>query len=241
MGIDIGGNIITTSTINTASFSNNIVTDNLIVYLDAGNLSSYSGSGSVWTDLTGNANNGTLVNGPSFSGGGINLDGSSQYITIPQSQVNFNTSTIVYVAKLSSSPNSRNTIFSQYYGGNGAQMEWGSDGSLRSNFRQNSASTPENDAPNGGGQISANTTYHITVTYNTGGIIRHYKNGVLLGSNTNSSQTNVNGGDLINVGRNSSAGLYFKGLVYKVMIYNRVLHSAEIINNYYSVKARFGI
>ena len=240
MSIDVGGNIVTTTTINNASFSNNIVTDNLIVYLDASNLSSYSGSGSVWTDLTGNANNGTLINGPSYSGGGIVLDGSSQYITIPYNQVNFNTSTLIYVAKLDASPNSRNTIFSQYYGGNGAQMEWGSGGSLRSNYRQNAASTPENDAPNGTG-ISTNTIYHIAVTYNTGGVIRHYKNGVLLGSNTNSSQTNVNGGDLINVGRNSSAGLYFKGLVYKVMIYNRVLHSAEIINNYYSVKTRFGI
>lgn len=38
-----------------------IVTDNLTMYLDAGNPKSYSGSGTTWYDLTKNANNGTLV------------------------------------------------------------------------------------------------------------------------------------------------------------------------------------
>ena len=35
-------------------------TDGLVLYLDAGNISSYSGSGTTWTDLSGNSNNGKI-------------------------------------------------------------------------------------------------------------------------------------------------------------------------------------
>lgn len=45
-----------------------IVTDGLVLCLDAGNVKSYPGSGTVWNDLSGNDNNGTLVNGVGYSG-----------------------------------------------------------------------------------------------------------------------------------------------------------------------------
>jgi hypothetical protein len=38
-----------------------IITNGLVLNLDAGNPASYSGSGTTWTDLSGNGNNGTLV------------------------------------------------------------------------------------------------------------------------------------------------------------------------------------
>ena len=43
-----------------------IVTDGLVLHLDAAKRDSYPGSGTVWRDLSGNGNNGTLVNGPTF-------------------------------------------------------------------------------------------------------------------------------------------------------------------------------
>jgi len=46
-----------------------IVTDGLVLCLDAGNAKSYPGSGTTWTDLSGNGNNGTLVNGVGYNGG----------------------------------------------------------------------------------------------------------------------------------------------------------------------------
>lgn len=46
-----------------------IVTDGLVSALDAANTKSYPGSGTVWNDLSGNGNNGTLVNVPTFSSG----------------------------------------------------------------------------------------------------------------------------------------------------------------------------
>lgn len=49
----------------------NIVEDGLVLYLDAANKKSYPGSGTVWKDLSGNGNDGTLTNGPTF--GSTNL------------------------------------------------------------------------------------------------------------------------------------------------------------------------
>jgi hypothetical protein len=64
--------------------SPSIVTSGLVLCLDAANPKSYPGSGTTWTDLSGNGNNGTLVNGPTYSsvnGGSIVFDGSNDYIS----------------------------------------------------------------------------------------------------------------------------------------------------------------
>ena len=61
-----------------------IVTDGLVLALDAGNTKSYPGSGTSWTDLIGN-NTGTLTNGPTFSsdnGGYFELPNSNSYIQL---------------------------------------------------------------------------------------------------------------------------------------------------------------
>ena len=62
-----------------------IVTSGLVLNLDASNASSYPGSGTSWFDLSGNGNNGTLTNGPTFNsanGGSIVFDGSNDYATL---------------------------------------------------------------------------------------------------------------------------------------------------------------
>jgi len=46
--------------------SPSVVLTNLQIYVDAGNTKSYTGSGTAWTDLSGNGNNGTLVNAPTY-------------------------------------------------------------------------------------------------------------------------------------------------------------------------------
>ena len=65
-----------------------IVTDGLVLCLDAANVKSYPGSGTTWTDLSGNGANGTLNNGPTFAttnGGSIVFDGSNDDMTAPAS------------------------------------------------------------------------------------------------------------------------------------------------------------
>ena len=64
----------------------NIVNDSLVLTLDAGNQNSYAGSGTNWYDLSGNGNNGTLTNGPTFNSsniGSIVFDGVDDYVNIP--------------------------------------------------------------------------------------------------------------------------------------------------------------
>ena len=61
-----------------------IVTDGLVLCLDAANKRSYGGSGTTWTDLKGD-NNGTLTNGPTFdsaNGGSIVFDGTNDYANL---------------------------------------------------------------------------------------------------------------------------------------------------------------
>jgi len=246
MPIDLNRNIISSTSITGSTFSNTIITDGLMCYLDAGNKNSYGTSGTIWLDLSPRGNNGTLVNGVGYTSdasGGLTFNGSNHYVTIPNGSINLNTSTIIYVGKLDSSPNSRNTIFSQYYSGNGAQFEIDNTGGIRSGFRQNAAGTPENDPGSNGVKASTTTYFHIAVTHNTSDSSRtkHFLNGNIIGMSTNASQTDINGNGLLNIGRNSDAGLYFKGNVYLFMVYNKILNNAEILSNYYSIKTRFSI
>ena len=60
----------------TVAYNPRIVTDGLVLALDAGNIKSYPGNGVTLTDLSGKGNNGTLINGPTYSNGAINLQGS---------------------------------------------------------------------------------------------------------------------------------------------------------------------
>ena len=60
-----------------------VVQSGLVLNLDAGASTSYPGSGTTWTDLSGNGNNGSLVNGPTFNssnGGSISFDGSNDEV-----------------------------------------------------------------------------------------------------------------------------------------------------------------
>jgi hypothetical protein len=69
-------------------YKGKLVTSGLTLALDAGNLVSYGGNGTTWYDMTSNANNGTLTNGPVYSGGTVPslvFDGTNDYVSLPQS------------------------------------------------------------------------------------------------------------------------------------------------------------
>jgi hypothetical protein len=62
-----------------------IVSNGLVLCLDAANPKSYPGSGTTWSDLSGNGNNGTLTNGPTFdssNNGSIVTDGTNDYTLV---------------------------------------------------------------------------------------------------------------------------------------------------------------
>ena len=60
-----------------------VVTNGLVLALDAADRNSYPGSGTAWTDISGRGNTGTLTNGPTYSsanGGSIVFDGTNDYV-----------------------------------------------------------------------------------------------------------------------------------------------------------------
>ena len=65
-----------------------IVTDGLVLSLDAADKNSYPGSGTTWKDLSGYGNHCSLVNSATYSsakgGGSIDLDGVDDYISVPK-------------------------------------------------------------------------------------------------------------------------------------------------------------
>jgi hypothetical protein len=73
----------------------NVVTDGLVLSLDAANIKSYVSGSTTWYDKSGNGNNGTLTNGPTFdsnNGGNLVFNGTNQYIDCGSSSLlNFGT------------------------------------------------------------------------------------------------------------------------------------------------------
>ena len=64
----------------------------LILCLDAGNTKSYPGSGTTWTDISRNGNDGTLINMDSANldsanGGSLTFDGTNEYVTLSRAQI----------------------------------------------------------------------------------------------------------------------------------------------------------
>jgi hypothetical protein len=57
-----------------------IVTDGLVLALDAADRNSYVGGSTVWNDVSGNNYTGSLVNGPTFSNNSIVFDGVDDYV-----------------------------------------------------------------------------------------------------------------------------------------------------------------
>lgn len=83
------------SIVNFTTTAPSLVSDGLVLNLDAGNTSSYSGTGTTWTDLSGKGNHGTLYNSVSynssnsgslvFNGNGTNDGSRDPYVQLPMS------------------------------------------------------------------------------------------------------------------------------------------------------------
>ncbi len=67
------------------SHSPKIAVNGLVLALDAANLKSYPGSGTTWTDVSGNGRNGTINGSPTFTNGYFSITGDTTYISIPNS------------------------------------------------------------------------------------------------------------------------------------------------------------
>jgi hypothetical protein len=216
-----------------------IVTDGLVLWLDAGTKPSYPGSGSTWTDLSGNRKNGTLVNGPTFSGsngGSIVFDGVNDYIsTVFNRGILGNQTTLSCWFKYSGTAGrTYSPIFGGIDGG-GTEFFVGKDagntniGVQDGNY--NAAFVTGSNAFNG-------DYHHIAYTYENG-TGKIYLDGVL--RNTGSF-TKCNDAEQITIGYEAElSGYLFVGNIALVNIYSRVLSSSEVLQNFNAQKSIFGL
>ena len=219
-----------------------VVTDGLVLALDAADVSSYPGSGTTWTDLSGNGNNGSLVNGVGFdgdNGGSIVFDGTNDYIDLPSSFA-FGTSTFSIECWVKA--DTLSGIDAIYY----------SQSSNSSGFYGVGHNSNDNGFfladYNGSTRVSTvfgsnavvDTWYHLVFLKNASNQYVVYRNTVASTTN-NISTLSLTSADP-RIGYNpASAAEIWDGNISNFKIYNRALTAAEIQQNFNATRGRFGI
>ena len=208
------------------------ITNGLVLCLDAANSKSYPGSGTTWTDLSGNGNNGTLENGPTFNsdnGGSLVFDNIDDYFDgsficnktyysidfwcYPTELIDFN-----WAMKFNSGWNDFN-IHSDVNGG----VYVGTDVATRI-------------TPWRSGVYVLNTGQNFTWTFDNG-LGKFYKNGVLETSKSMaiSAITEFTTYESQGTGTGHCTGRLSNFKVYS----NRALTAAEVAQNYNALKSRY--
>jgi len=205
-----------------------IVEDGLVLHLDAAEPASYSGSGTTWTDLSGNGNNGTLVNGPTYdtgNAGSLDFNGTDDYGNFNLSSISTNYLTIEMWCKRNDSSGSEYHWDARNGGGtwflseyNGFDWNWG-----------NVVRFNDNDLYVNWHQIVA--IKNDTVSY-------LYKNGILkaIGGDVNGTL-----GNDFRIATRYTNSSFWNGNISSFKIYNRALSAAEIQQNFTALRGRYGI
>ena len=209
-----------------------VVTDGLVYFLDAANTRSYSGSGSTAFGLVGP--NGTLTNGTGYSSansGSFFFDGTNDSLEFSSYTPDANTVNIwVNLKSLQNGP----IIYVGDDTYNSTLWSWSFFAfSSLFYFRATTTSQYFSEVP------QFNTWINYTLIRNNGSNVSiAYKNGVFFGSISDSTTT-TNPYPNMRIGR--SAGNFANFNLGQVMIYNRALSAAEIVQNYNATKRRYGL
>lgn len=215
-----------------------IVTNGLVLCLDAANFKSYPSSGATWFDLSTNQKNGSLINTPTYSttnNGIFTFNGTNNYALVT-SPFNFSTNN-----QLTASVWARSAV-----------TNWNSLGMLVSKRDQfiihpTSGLTVDYyvNTTTGGWQNISHTPADITVfnnytmTYNAGSLIAYF-NGVQVNSGSVGATLSSDTGN-IEIGKDETLSRYFNGSIASVYLYSRALSSIEIQQNFEATRGRFGI
>jgi hypothetical protein len=234
----------------------NIIRNGLVLELDAASRNSYPGTGTTWTDLSGNNNTGSLVNGPTFSSanlGNILFDGVDDYVTCgTNSSTLISSMTISSTFSFTSYTNGTHLIVSRlgpaisrhnyFFGITESKFYFG--------FRQSGVSVWPyvwiNTPP------IINTIYNFTATYSTSTSVAMYLNGQIQSFSGPNTATNplitnqvvdLDPASICSIGSGAPAEnvFYSNARIYNAQIYNRVLSAAEVQQNYNATKSRFDL
>ena len=232
-----------------------IVTDGLVLSLDAADRNSYIGSGTNWNDMSGNGNNGTLTNGPTFNSanqGSIVFDGIDDRVSVADfnygrtgctvaSWVRYNVTTTGYKEGIVSKWQTGAGIINEFILGSSQGVEGTAPGNPYFYiFNTNDQSVGITDTST---IMVVGTWYHVLGTFD-GLNVRIYLNGQYRGISTNSTSSTIKTaasqpialasfGSTFQFNTNCNISL--------AQIYNRPLSASEILQNYNAQKSRFGL
>jgi hypothetical protein len=222
-----------------ASAGPDIITDGLVLCLDAGNRDSYPGSGTVWRDLAGRGLNGTLTNGPTFNsanGGSIVFDGTNDVVNSTTSiidRVDGQEITVSCWIKPSRT-SGQYSVFCTNRSDNTAIYNW-----IFYQHITDGAIGFHGDAQNKSSYVpTTNVWINVTNTVIASGVSTLYVNGVSTYSVTGYTYGNGTPSRL-GIGADPGGQEPFQGNVASVQIYNRALTTQEILQNYNATKGRF--
>jgi len=221
--------------------STGIVTSGLVLHLDAGNAASYTGSGTTWTDLSGNSNTGILTNGPTYNsadGGYISFDGTNDFVSLgrPASLAAlFGTSAVSVDFWVKRSAN---------IGGQKIIFDSGVNECIQLDIISNQLAFMiiTGGVYTRSGRTSTLTQdvwYNFTGVYN-GTNITTYLNSTQSSQVAKTGTISTDSGSFY-IGQYPGGAYYFTGGVATVKIYNIALSAAEVTQNYNALRARYGL
>lgn len=233
-------------------YNTNVVRNGLVLYLDAANVKSYPGTGTVWTDLSGRGNHGTMST-VTFATNTMTLDADGDYISVNHSS-DFNFSSIMTISawiKVSSfSTASIYNVLSKKPSFNNTQKGWSCQYDYRTTgvlqFRNNDATTLNDSTPTANvdntALLNQTTTYCNSVWVINGTAVSFYINGQARGTGT-AAYTNTDTTTPIYIGKTlgSIGDPALLSQLSCISVYNRALTAAEIQTNYNALRGRYGI
>jgi hypothetical protein len=224
------------------------VTSGAMLYLDAGNATSYT-SGTTWTDLSSNNNDATLVSSPTFTDAGtdsyFSFNGSTQYAPVTTSKMNVTLTgkTTMFVIRTVNA-NTANATYRNLFGGSTAARNFNtymyhiSGNTWRMHFSTGPAS-PWAPSVSASFTVTDNQWIVVAATQTTGGVVTYYVNGQQIGT----PDTGVTFYQFTNSGIEAVARSdnYWRGDIAVAAVYSRALSSAEILQNHNSILGRYGL
>jgi hypothetical protein len=210
----------------------NIVTDGLILNLDASLVCSYPTTGTTWYDISGANNNGQMLNGLSFNAGGwMDFDGVDDYIWIPNNNGTMDAwseQQTIIVWEYHDFTTGRRNIWNQAYGGFGT---WTHENGSNINYYFGDSGANAQPYTSGNSQTTVRGQWNMLCVTRDLTTVNWYQNGVLTSTRNNpfGSLTNTTAGVSIGTGY---TGLYWQGKMSKIQAYTRALTATEVFQNY---------
>jgi hypothetical protein len=216
-----------------------IVTEGLVLYLDASNYKSYTSGSTVWNDMSISSNNGTLTNAPSFNtnnGGSIVFDGVDDYVAFNGSIITSTATFILWIKRNGTQTQYDGILFSRsaagvtgvnFYSSNQLGYHWNAN---LSTYQWASGLT----IPDLSWCMCA-----VSVSTSSATAYLGQSSGVTSATNNvSNTSTTLNA---IELGRDKQGGRLFTGNIASAQIYNKALSASEVLQNYNATKARFGL